>query len=69
MIKIKTIRYDDIEDFQIEVRFDNSQCSSSLEIWGQSNMFTDFAIALTDFPFGQNKTIKFEWGADDNAIR
>ncbi len=65
MIKIKTIRYDDKEDFQIDVRFNNSQCSSSLEIWGQSEMFKDFAKALIDFPFGQSKTIKFQWGEDD----
>ncbi|MBP6403882.1 MAG: hypothetical protein KA492_15230 [Bacteroidia bacterium] len=65
MIKIKTIRYDDTEDFQIDIRFDNSQCFSSLEIWGQSDMFKNFAKALTDFPFGQNKKIEFEWGEDD----
>jgi hypothetical protein len=66
MIKIKTIRYDDIDDFQIDISFDGLRCSSSLEIWGANNMFHVFAKSLIDFPFDQNKTIKFEWGKDED---
>jgi hypothetical protein len=65
MITIRTIRYDDIDDFQIEMPFEDLSCSSSLEIWGQSEMFDDFAKSLINFPFDQKKPIVFEWGEDD----
>lgn len=66
MIKIKTLLYDDIDDFKINIKFESSKNCSSLEIWGANDMFKDFAKKLMDFPFGQSKTVKFEWGKDDD---
>jgi len=68
MIKIETLRYDGVEDFQIRISFNGDLCYSALDIWGQSEMFSDFAQKLVDFPFGKNKTVKFEYGEDDRKL-
>jgi hypothetical protein len=66
MIQIKTLRYDDEHDIHLGIRFDSKTCSSYIEIYGQTGIFTDFAKELVDFPFGQVKTIGFQYGEDDD---
>lgn len=65
MIQIKTLSYDGPDDLHISIRFDNNICSSTLEIWVQPDTFKDFAEQLADFPFRQSRSLRFQYGDDD----
>jgi hypothetical protein len=64
MIQITTLRYDDENDIRIEIKFQNSECTSSLKIYGDIDIFSDFAKQLIDFN-GQ-KAVVYNYGEDDD---
>ncbi len=66
MIEIKTLQYDEENEIHLGIRFDNKTCSSYIEIYVETNVFTNFAKELIDFPFGQSNTVRFQYGEDDD---
>jgi hypothetical protein len=65
LIRIKARRIDEPGDVRFEVRFSNGISESSLEFYGDEDVFTSFAQRLIDFPTDINEKVAFEIGNDD----
>jgi hypothetical protein len=64
-ISIKVIREPDEDQlFRYRIILSNGLASASLDFWGYSNSFKDFAKELIDFPKTNQDTVTYQLGND-----
>ncbi|MFH6985785.1 hypothetical protein [Marinoscillum luteum] len=65
-IIIKVIAIDGGDDtIQFQLYVSNGTCSSTIEVYGYSDLVTDFGKELTEFPVDINHKVIFEHGEKD----
>ncbi len=66
-ISIKVIREPDEDQlFEYRIILSNGLASASLDFWGYSNSFKDFAKELIDFPKTNQDTVTYQLGNDSS---
>ena len=66
-ISIKVIRGPDEDQlFIYQIILSNGSASASLDFWGNSNSFKDFAKELIDFPKTNQDTVTYQLGNDSS---